>query len=558
LNNLKAITPEAAKQPQGLVTRQNLDNAVQFPSFQNTAVRGEKVNLIKSPKVDLQKAPKVDLIKREKVNLIKPEKVDLTKPEKVNLIKSPKVDLMKQPKVDLVKRYVPSEISGETPKVNLIKSPPMQRLPETRPLGSLIKENSTSPALPMQDFKQQVERPEITVTPRINRIADTITTPVVDLFIRPQLLPDKPGARVQSPIDVQIPSLKTNSERIALGTPQTPRINLERVSLIKPERVNSQQNTSTETINTNGTANTEVHLPFVVTQNIEKKAEEKQVLLPDATAVQKLQLAREYVRKDKFKTVAEAITFIEKKIQTEPTILNKPVQITESVTVLPTVKQFDGGQNLQPKLANVQEAKAILQMKHSTSQEVSTTARVSVKAVEKVQEKPQIAAKVVTQTKESTKIKIANKLKSAAKKSRDAARKMMFALDERAQRNRLRSWYDALTNVYPAWQLEYKAPLSTVAAKLKAPDKETDSALIQQLGKSIDGSNNSMRDWRTPLLTSNELLGPIDARAVGEKVILSIRPVKVVEENQGAHAVTDSDVELVLAGDMQSDDRPRS
>lgn len=125
-----------------------------------------------------------------------------------------------------------------------------------------------------------------------------------------------------------------------------------------------------------------------------------------------------------------------------------------------------------------------------------------------------------------------------------------FKVDEQAQKNRELEWEDAVRQMFPAFDFESQAPLSQVASILKPPSRETNSTLIYQVGKSIDGSNNSEGDWRTPLLTNNAPVTATQARITGIWEIYTKPPV--VMKRTGRN-VAKKDVDLVLSGDDTKD-----
>jgi hypothetical protein len=132
------------------------------------------------------------------------------------------------------------------------------------------------------------------------------------------------------------------------------------------------------------------------------------------------------------------------------------------------------------------------------------------------------------------------------KEEAEDAGEIGFKVDEIAERNRLNEWDDAVRQVFPAFDWDYQAPLNAVASALKAPNSSTNSTLIYQVGKRVDGSNQSSEDWRTPLLTSNTVVNATQARITGMHEILDKPPV--VMKSSG-RSVTSRDVERVMAGD---------
>lgn len=125
-----------------------------------------------------------------------------------------------------------------------------------------------------------------------------------------------------------------------------------------------------------------------------------------------------------------------------------------------------------------------------------------------------------------------------------------FKVDEQAQRNREIEWEDAVRQMFPAFDYTAETPLRAVASVLQPPSKETNSGLIYQVGKNVDGSNDSDRDWRTPLLTSTALVTAAQARITGLHEIYDKPPV--VMKSWGRN-VRKNDVDLVLSGDATKD-----
>lgn len=121
-----------------------------------------------------------------------------------------------------------------------------------------------------------------------------------------------------------------------------------------------------------------------------------------------------------------------------------------------------------------------------------------------------------------------------------------FKVDEIAQRNREQELNEAVRQVFPAFDIDARVPLSEVANILKPPSAPTNSGLIYQIGKKTDGSNDSDGDWRTPLLTSDAMVTAAQARIAGMWEIYTKPPV--VMKNHGRN-VTRKDVDLVLSGD---------
>lgn len=133
-----------------------------------------------------------------------------------------------------------------------------------------------------------------------------------------------------------------------------------------------------------------------------------------------------------------------------------------------------------------------------------------------------------------------------SKSANEPEPEISFKEDEDAQRAREQDWDEAVSEVIPAFDFESKVPLSTIASKLKPAGPSTNSGLIYQVGKKTDGSNESDKDWRTPLLSSTALVTAAQARITAMHEIYN-KPAVVMKES--GRGVTREAVELVLSGD---------
>ncbi len=276
----------------------------------------------------------------------------------------------------------------------------------------------------------------------------------------------------------------------------------------------------------------------------------------NVAAAQRESAALSLVRAGLALNFKEASIRVDRSLQQSPDVLANGL-ISEHVTL----KTID---RLSKQMVPEVKAQALKISEAKAEQKTQMVAQVQAEAVDEVQALAVNSVATETKTKNAVKtetktrveknaaLKMKDKLKEKMAKQDDKKKKESgIKVDDYALNNRIKQWSQAIRNVLPAWNLEAKVKLSEIAATIR-PDKETDSGLIDQLGKNNDGTNNSKHDWRTPLLTSDAEVTASQAQLTGLGEILADYRLPGVIKEKGAK-LNDTALKTILSDDTKDD-----
>ncbi|MBA3724707.1 MAG: hypothetical protein H0W89_07560 [Candidatus Levybacteria bacterium] len=534
----------------------------------------EKVKSIRMPILNLPEMPKIDSLRIPQVGVREAVKVVSDKAKKIDLTR-----VLRIQKSDLAKRELPSTPAIEGPKVNLVKTVVAPAKVEAGPVVTLKKE-AVGLVQPVQESMSEVRAiPSVIVEPKIATVTISETKPVVSVRTSPKV-----GSEVLQSISQTTPTVVAKEGATITTQPVTPAATKEGIKPVEPTSIRTETTVVTKKI-----------VPAVVRENASagvmpnQQMEVKAPAMPDTTPIIKseraqvervsvnanalsefaflraeldddektkakkleaenrmiLQTARGYVRAGLISTVADAIRFTEQKLRIDPTILAKGPALAEKVSIVPLQREVPAPVTKQPTEVIMQpQGVPLTELVSEVSEQSVITAETVIFASPQSITKPKVDVQSAAPVNNEKASNVQPETQDETHDKKD--QEVKFKIDEPIQKNRMAEWDAAIGQTFPAFQWDAQAPLSEIAQKLKTPGKPTNSTLIYQVGKKVDGSNQSIEDWRTPLLLSDVLVTAAQARRAAEDEI-SNKPAVVIKSN-GIDA-DKKHVALVLSGD---------
>jgi hypothetical protein len=268
--------------------------------------------------------------------------------------------------------------------------------------------------------------------------------------------------------------------------------------------------------------------------------ERKEKRIHAATQMEKV--AQAYVRAGLAQNLAEGMRMTERFLQKDPAILATNPKLAEKVHPSRVVAPIKVGALAEPSVRPETQTAVQLQTTTETvtqqKQKVIPTVKSEVKTATEVSTVAQAKAKVETRAAQSgaTQVQVENGAipvidiitfpnSKQDEVEHDNKKKHPYKLDTEAQKNRIRQFETAVTQIFPAFDWESTAPLYAIAEVLERPNGSTTSDLIKKVGKNVDGSEI----WRDALQGDTEVTKH-QAIQIGLSEIVEHQPVALWKE----------------------------
>ncbi len=529
LDKLPEFKPHAEATPKSLVSKENVSQSAPFNNeINNNHVKDAQVKLPES------KAPQPDANVEQKSDIA------------VEKVVSPVVSLEKvnQPEVQTQPKEVTQSKVDLEEKVNV----PVEKIVPTEVISTpteAIVEPTAKPE--MKVFETVIQEPPVIIRPSI----EPTVAPKPEVVVETQAVIEQPAKTVEAPaapvqkVIAQVVQTRSVAEELKPVIVSKPAVPEDRII-----EQNPVAHIETVSVNTRELAN----LSYLdILPEDDKKTKEKK---EKVEAEQRERVAQAYLRAGIVPNIKEAQLKVDRFLQTSPDQLAtgriveqittgkvemQPIKTEPELMTKPEVK-------VQPGIVTEAQVAPRMQIVTQTNTEMIAVSQTNVEAIASTQTSAKIDAQVDVKPKVEAKSAAAMKAKLIAKEDKKN-KKPEIKVDQRALKNRLHEWGNAIRQIFPVWDIEFKAPLREVAAKMVGPDKDTNSGLIYQLGKKVDGSNSPTsagEDWRTPLITSEAEVTAAQAYLTGVIEIYNKMPVVAKEDGLTA---TKREVDRVLAGD---------